>query len=647
MPVTWKDSVGTNHLTPSATPPTAVARGPAGTVGAFVAASTQHLTRASAVIDTTADFTVVIWAKFPTGLSAQHSIYGTNEGAAYPGISVQGATFGQAIYNSSGWGTQSADLGEGNADRWIMYVDKYVNSTTTTTTMAMGTQLNSGVWSAGYVQDLSAITSFSLGRRGNGTEYWTGNIGPSGVWSRALSDTEITALYNRGNGKKYADLTTAEKVGLVSYWNLDEVSGNRADSVVASANTLTDNATVGSVNSGPAGTVASLTAGSSEYFSRASGMSALDDTFSVGFWINEGSTSRYGLMQNGTYPAAGFTVETNVSTAGDIFVFSADDLTRSVSTAGGILGTDGSRWDYVFITYDTGATPRVHIYVNGVDQSVTETGGVPLALTAGNLFWLGRSVDGYSTVKLARVGIWSSVVSGASLFNSGLGKSYADLTAGEKVGLVSYWNLDETSGNRADSVVASGNTLTDNNTVGSVINAGGAMDGAAGAFVPDESLSKATGLELVTAPFTVSMWFKPTNVATGSHQVLIGKGNWSTIGWKINIGTAGQLTFNVEDSEAICPTVPSNGVWHHVIGWYNQGVDNKAYIQLDGGVATAAGAADASPTTPTQVFAIGNNQGINLSYAGSIDETVIWSRVLTAPERTALFNLGRGKFYPY
>jgi hypothetical protein len=64
------------------------------------------------------------------------------------------------------------------------------------------------------------------------------------------------------------------------------------------------------------------------------------------------------------------------------------------------------------------------------------------------------------------VGFYSSIPSSdvrTSLYNSGIAKLHCQLTAAEKVGLVSYWNLDEQSGTAYDS--HGSNDLTDNNTV--------------------------------------------------------------------------------------------------------------------------------------------------------------------------------------
>lgn len=65
----------------------------------------------------------------------------------------------------------------------------------------------------------TAITNWGTVRVGNRTtsnQYLGANVDEYGVWSRALSSTEITTLYNSGNGLQYPFVTTNIKtiVGL-------------------------------------------------------------------------------------------------------------------------------------------------------------------------------------------------------------------------------------------------------------------------------------------------------------------------------------------------------------------------------------------------------------------------------------------------
>ncbi|MBJ83290.1 MAG: hypothetical protein CL462_10335 [Acidimicrobiaceae bacterium] len=79
-------------------------------------------------------------------------------------------------------------------------------------------------------------------------QYFDGRISKAGFWKRTLTAAEKTSLYAKGNGKTHAELTAAEKVSLISYWDHNEASGNAIDS--EGSNDLTDNATV-TANNGP------------------------------------------------------------------------------------------------------------------------------------------------------------------------------------------------------------------------------------------------------------------------------------------------------------------------------------------------------------------------------------------------------------
>ena len=62
-------------------------------------------------------------------------------------------------------------------------------------------------------------------------------------YDKALSQSEVTALYNSGNATAYSSLSAAQKTDLVSWWSLSETSGTRYDQ--NGANNLTDNGSVG------------------------------------------------------------------------------------------------------------------------------------------------------------------------------------------------------------------------------------------------------------------------------------------------------------------------------------------------------------------------------------------------------------------
>ena len=82
-----------------------------------------------------------------------------------------------------------------------------------------------------------------------------GRMASIGFWKRLLTTAERTEMINSGSGMAYSDLTTAHKVSLAAYWNLDEASGNAIDSHVGDSSLdLTDNNTVTAAG-GPTGAV--------------------------------------------------------------------------------------------------------------------------------------------------------------------------------------------------------------------------------------------------------------------------------------------------------------------------------------------------------------------------------------------------------
>lgn len=86
---------------------------------------------------------------------------------------------------------------------------------------------------------------FSVGNYyGYGGSYSLGGRTDSlALYSRALSSSEIDALYNSGSGLFFSQLDAGQLVDLVSWWDMDEATGTRHDSI--GSNDLTQIGTVG------------------------------------------------------------------------------------------------------------------------------------------------------------------------------------------------------------------------------------------------------------------------------------------------------------------------------------------------------------------------------------------------------------------
>jgi hypothetical protein len=345
----------------------------------------------------------------------------------------------------------------------------------------------------------------------------------------------------------------------------------------------------------------------------------------------------------GEYPNYGVTMDVDAKPGFEYGSYRAGGATARWGSA-----INDGNWHHV-LSWNAESESKVYISVdNGTPVSAATTAVLEVIENEFRLGMLG-GISAYGG-QLGEVAIWSRVLTAderTAFFNSGNGKTYADLTAAEKVGLVSYWNLDEVSGTRVDS--HGSNDLTDNNTVGSILNTKAAQNGAAASFVPanSESLSKAS----VTLPadFTVSMWVKPAsdNLTYGTMISLTTV--WST---QVQVyaylgGTTGVVQFGGSDQSGnLAPqTVSGFAVdeWNLLTITYDSGTKKfTGYKNLSAGAETPAGTT-ARWDTPATLY-LGDQPQYGGRFGGKIDEVAIWSRVLTEGERTELYNSGKGKF---
>jgi hypothetical protein len=218
--------------------------------------------------------------------------------------------------------------------------------------------------------------------------------------------------------------------------------------------------------------------------------------------------------------------------------------------------------------------------------------------------------------------------------------------------LISYWKLEEASGTRADAVTASGNDLTDNNTV--TQNPGIIANAAQFTRVNTEYLSHADNASLSTGDidYTVAAWVyldsKPGNMGIiakdsgGANREYVLQYTNASVRFVFTVldtagSTIGLVTANTFGA-------PSTGTWYLVVAWHDS-VNNLVGISVNGGTADTA-ATTGVPADKTATFYIGADQAVS-NWDGRIDEVGFWKKVLTATERTNLYNGGAGRTYPF
>jgi len=220
--------------------------------------------------------------------------------------------------------------------------------------------------------------------------------------------------------------------------------------------------------------------------------------------------------------------------------------------------------------------------------------------------------------------------------------------------LVSYWKLDESSGNAADSVGS--NTLT--NTNSATYSAGKINNGVAVARASSQYLTitdaTQSGLD-ITGSLSFSFWMKPSSQADA--RAIFAKYNTTgnQMAYQFRVGASSGLAFWADlssNGSAVTQvqggTVTwNNGTWYHIVFVYTASAGTVDCYSNGSNITTLSG-------FPTSLFnsSANFNLGVGLLaggeyFDGMIDEAGIWSRALTSTEVTELYNSGAGLAYPF
>lgn len=219
--------------------------------------------------------------------------------------------------------------------------------------------------------------------------------------------------------------------------------------------------------------------------------------------------------------------------------------------------------------------------------------------------------------------------------------------------LVEWWPLDEASGTRVG--VHAGLDLTDNNTVTG--NPGvGSSTASQFTRANNEFLSRASSAALQTGDiaFTACKWVYLDSKPAAGYSTLLGKNDYSASQYEWSImhqtsidrflfsGCSDGVT-NFGTCVANSFGAPSLSTWHFVVCWHDP-VANTMNIQInDGSVDSLSWTAGLFSGTGD--FTIGEQKGLSRQLDGRGQRAGFWKRILTAGEKTALFNSGNGLDY--
>ena len=220
--------------------------------------------------------------------------------------------------------------------------------------------------------------------------------------------------------------------------------------------------------------------------------------------------------------------------------------------------------------------------------------------------------------------------------------------------LIAFWKLEEASGSRIDSVGS--NNLTDNNTV---TQATGIVGNAAQfARANSEHLSILDNIDLSTGDidFSFACWIyldsktnsssilgKWTGLADQREYLLIYLGG-ATDRFHFVVSGDGNGTQSKNINADTFGAVPT-GVWIFVVFWHDA-TANTVNISVNNGAVDSA-AHTFGVFDGTGDFNIGATEAAFDFMDGRIDAVGFWKKVLSAAERTELYNNGNGLEYPF
>lgn len=189
-------------------------------------------------------------------------------------------------------------------------------------------------------------------------------------------------------------------------------------------------------------------------------------------------------------------------------------------------------------------------------------------------------------------------------------------------GLVSYWKLEEASGERADSYGT--NHLTDHNGVGQAV--GKVGDAAQFVGASNEYLSRADNASLSTGDvdFWGAAWVYLDSLPPNVFQIL-GKLELSAAGeWNLQLrNDTGRFHFRLFNGGGLVGNAewtvsPTTSTWYHLC-WYHDAAANQIGISMDGG-AFATAATSGSPTDTAIDFTLGSfSDALFFFYDGRLD----------------------------
>ena len=278
------------------------------------------------------------------------------------------------------------------------------------------------------------------------------------------------------------------------------------------------------------------------------------------------------------------------------------------------------------------------LYANGSVSWAFASGSVPAGMSI-------NSTTGVVTSNKTAVGSYPFTLTATdSSGSSTTGSFTVNVTSAQGAltkGLALYWKYDEATGSNVADSSGNGHTFgAGNNSTGSgtavpwVTGITGSAAAWAGTYYGASQVSGAF-LAGATAK-SMNTWFKTTSTVNQS-MLSIGAAGANKFELGIEAAGIGLTAGGVNYTTPITTANYANGNWHMATVTYD-GSNVAVYVD---GVAKATGTATLATANTSYILSgLSVDGGNTLAFKGTMDESAMWSRALTASEVSALYNSG-------
>lgn len=406
---------------------------------------------------------------------------------------------------------------------------------------------------------------FSVGTNAASANYMNGRIKDLAVWNVALTPLQIKSLALGYDISKYAYRPNNVSTQPTAWWKLNEVSGNRADSI--GALTLTDSNTVLASGGYTEGVSAYIEATNSEslYSADNTAFDFSGGIFSISAWVKKPAITTEGLWSNSTDGSNYAAIELLTGGAIRFVVVSGGSAVVDVNSTASFTAVN--TWYHITVT-ESGDTWK--IYLDGID--VTSTGGTDTQRCAnytGN-FTIGTRTTAYLRGNVQDFAIWKGYALSAAEI-----KSLACALPVQRQGVVAYWKMNAATGANEPSYLGdtAKNILVP--TSGTCDSAAGQIGTSRQTIAANTELLKCASADQstdmrITTDMTWATWIYPVGAIAGDTKLA----KMDTL--QFHKAGSGTPYFSPNAISSANFSEPGANVWSHWVGCWD-GANAIAY----------------------------------------------------------------------